>query len=464
MKTIITCILFFALCFSGQTQNLEALEKRIEKSIDSTKRDKSRITREFAKVTTGSEFSGPGNYAGISTTDQSLQASLFFLTPKSNIISFEVSAGATQGVATLFDEGELNSNVSIGVSYHWLLRNVGNSVAINSALKDSYLNAIDAEERKYEKKMLGLLQNKYVTDIEKDIAAYSNRKDALIQEKTRVTPLEASIIDDQIEEIDTLVNRLNRRISDYTQKEYYGLANLYEMEREQAVAKHKKAIEDIKPIAISLSWISTKYNIKNNKFTLFDDDLDLANQLNTIDYTSHSFSASYTHMSNAKVTQRDSDGKITSYDIRNRKYFSIGAMFDYTNNLTSLQQVEIVDSRDIGENTGRTEVIEQNAFKGNYQEDLSSLITYIDYYNFFMKDDTVALHLNPRMMFQENQKPVTTFQVGLVFPFQKKDDTSTIVNLELFYKIKDVFNITESESALLNRNIVGLQAIFPFNF
>lgn len=474
----LTFTIFLLACSSLHCQDLQS----IPSPSNDQKKKKSRLTREFARVSTGNTFSTIGNFASISSKTETLSASLFFLTKSDNVINISVSGGATQGVATIFDEGDLNTNASIGVTYNLMLRKANNAIAINSTAEDVIRLEIENANRKYQKKVLALLKDDYITDLDKDIITAQQTK-ALLQAKSQQEDAnikafkknlaDAKVIqeavnqknafDSQILDIDALITDMNGRKNAVDRKKYYELINAYTVENESKVATLSNKIRDLKPDAVSFSWVSFGYTAKNNSFKLFDSSLDLEKQVFGEEYATQSLSLSYNHISNARAVVR-SGGEITSFQDKKREYLSVGAKFDYTNNLSSLKQVEIRDTEIIDQESGRTKIKKQNAFSGEYEEDLNNLTAFIDYYNFIASNDIVAIHLNPIMLFRENFKPVASFQFGVLLPFKDKAKQSTKVNLEVFYKVKDVFNTTNNDNALLNRNTIGIQASFPFNF
>jgi len=475
--TLLLLIVSFAI-ISVHSQDLQS----VDISLVDLKKKKSRLSREFANIATENTFSAPGNYAAISTADNTLSASLFFLVDNDDVINIKVSSGATQGLATIFDEGELNSNVSIEGSYNFMLRKANNAIAINSTAEDAIRLAIENENRKFQKKMLALLKDDYLNGIEKDIESTKEANAVLMVKKVQadenVLILKQQLTDKeeieeainqreaivgQIEELDSLISQLSSRKLKVDRIKYNELVNVYVLEKDAKEAELKDKISKLRPDAVSFSWISMTYKVTNNRFTLFDETLPLNQQLDDTDYTTHSLFVHYSHMSNAKAVKRKG-GKIIEFNDKKREYISLGLKLDYTNNLNALEQVEIIDTQIIDDTMGRTKVEKQNAFVGDYEEDLSNLSTFVDYYNFIATDEAFAIHLNPVLLIREKFKPVTSFHFGILLPFKDKSKQTTTLNLEVFYRIKDLFNTTENENALLNRNIIGIQASFPIKF
>ncbi|PIA81082.1 hypothetical protein BFR04_15395 [Gaetbulibacter sp. 4G1] len=452
----------------------------VRANVDGANKEKNRLTREFARIATGNSFLNIGNFASLSTKDETLSASLFFLTEGGNVINVEASGGATQGITKIFDEGKLNSKVSLGVSYNFMLRKANNAIMINSTAEDAILLAIENENRKYEKKLISVLNDSYVEELKKDIKTATALSKTLAKKSKdaakKIRALRKSnapnnsiqkvsdnknAFDLKLQETNHLITTLQAKIQSVEVKKYNELVNALEHERETKVKELKDKLVNLKPDAISFSWISFGYKATNNSFSLFDESLELDKQILKDDYTSQSFFLSYSHQSNVRAVTRN--GGIVSFKDKKREFISVGAKFDYTHNLNSLKQVEVVDTSIIDAENGRTKVVKQNAFSGEYEKDLSNLTAFFDYYNFIASKDILAIHMNPTMTFRENHKPVANFQFGLLLPFKDKDKQTTRVNLEIFYQVKDIFNTSDSTNALLNRNVIGLQTTFPFN-
>jgi hypothetical protein len=454
-----------------------------DKEKEQIKEEKSRLSLEFARIATGNSFSTIGNYASIGTTgSNTLSASMFFLKQNGDIINIKASGGATQGIVSIFDEGELNSNVSIGASYNLLFRKGSNAIAFNSTAEDIIKLEMESTYRNYQKKMIALLKEDPIETIKKDEAELDILKNQLTKDlnasKIEIATLKAKlasdseinkaiqkheIINDKLKEAENLIDSLRKKKDDFDEKSIYGTLNAYTYEMDSKIKELSKKIKDMKPDVVSFSWFSFGYTAKNDEFKLFDETLSLGEQLYSGNYTTQSFQVSFNHLSNARAVIRKDD-TIISFKNKKKEYVSIGAKFDYTNNLNSLKQVEIRDTEIIDEENGRTKVIKQNAFTGDYEEDLNNLTAFVDYYYFLASDESIALHFNPVMLFRENAKPNSSFQFGVLIPFKDKDKQTTALNIEVFYKVKDIFNTSDNNNALLNRNTIGIQASFPFNF
>ncbi len=453
-----------------------------DKLPQNSKEEKTKLSRVFANVATGNSFSSLGNFTSIGTANNTLSASLFFLTKDYNVFNLKVSGGATNGIASIFEQGKLNSKVSLGGSYNFMLQSSSNAIVINETEKDLIKREIINEEVKYQKKIISLLSGSLMKDFKKDsliVAKLRNsikkelksignlidnitsineedKKKLLIAKRTTVMLLQAKVTE--------MTRELNKRKQNIDIEKYSEIFNTYTLSKSKKINNLKEKIKalEVKPVASSFSWVSFGYNATNDSFSLFDESLPLEDQVFRKNYITQSLFFSFTHQSNAKMI-RGNKGRIDDYIKRQRVYISIGAKLDVTNNLSSLTEVELIDTKIVDLNSGRQEESRQKAFSGDYTEDLTSGSLFIDYYNFISKSEPFAIHVNPVISIRENSKPITSFQVGFLFPFKDKTKQSKIVNLEVFYRINDVFNTQGSTKTIINRNTIGLQVSFPFN-
>ncbi|WP_157730203.1 hypothetical protein [Tenacibaculum jejuense] len=470
--------------------------------------NKEEYSRALSYFATGNSFNSVGNYAALSTANNTLSASFYFLDDNSGMYTIDVQAGASQGIATLFDQGELNSNVQLGFSYRWAFgeKFVGYDAVTRSKLhrkietaEEEYilkqielLNTIEnpkltAKEKKelkvfidgtktFPKGSIDIALNKEklkkfkkINDLYIKISNDLNNNDglaAILKSKGDVDNyVEAEKIRTALKaKRDQLIKQIkanNASDKKNRKKKAMYVINNEKLIDEMNIKKKaaKKSLDALKPLAVHLNFLSFGYKARNNNFIRFIESSDSANQLKPINYIAHNFNVSYNFITNVKNFANN------NFNVATYKYLSIGANLTYSDNQSSLEQVEVVDTRFVDSGNSRTVTKTQKAFLGDYQEDLAGVNLFVDYYSFFSKNSNfAAIHINPTIDFKENQKPVANVQLGLLIPFSKKKDQKSVVNVEIFYRFKDVFNTMDANNTLLNRSIVGLQTSFPFNF
>ncbi|MCB0821480.1 MAG: hypothetical protein KDC09_02190 [Bacteroidales bacterium] len=428
------------------------------------------LNLQFSKIITGNSFQSIGNFAAISTTDESLKLGGSILRKNGSILTIEASGGATEGVSGFLTDGELNKNVAGKITYHLLINPFSNnSIKRNSFERDKIRNELIKIENEYKKDSLDIIFRKdsldviYAleknlnkkkqldTSIKKDSVKYINEKDVNkkgeIKLKLDSLNYARAINKFEIEKLNKKLDKIN--VEGYFEEEEEKLLQ----KKEKDIEANRKKIYSQSISGINIYWLSFGGGVKNNEFKYFNKDVDFENQIKKDSYTTLKLSASISHY------------KWTNYK-KSDIYWSLGLNYALGDNLNSLTSVTVKDFETISEEPSRESFTTQNVFTGDYKEDISQLLLYFDYYRYYGNKERsyFALHINPKILFQEESKPVSSLLFGILVPFKKVKDQSSIVNIEVFYKLNDIFNNLESEKSLLNRNTIGLLASFPINF
>ena len=148
--------------------------------------NKELLTKALSQYSTGNSFSSVGNFASISTANQTLKGSVFFLDPNNQLMyNIDFAAGTIEGISTLFNEGKLNTSVSLGGNIRWISNKWIDNIASQSADTIEVFE-IDKEIaiNEYEKKLFDLIK-KVTLDESKLI---SNNK--LVNQKKNIDDLE----------------------------------------------------------------------------------------------------------------------------------------------------------------------------------------------------------------------------------------------------------------------------------
>ena len=462
MKTFLclAALLLGSYCFSQISPQEEA---RLEKEFEGI------LNLQFSKIITGNSFSNFGNFATVSSDQKSLTASVNVIQNRRSILNITASGGATNGISEFFDEGELNSNVGINLSFHWISPfhdiRVGRDVAIRKKF--------DAEEKKitaqYKEDSIAALTFKKLTfakvNLEKSKKKLFRQNTARQAIQKTIHPIKHDSLSYEIEKTKLEIQDLEKQISKLQQQkdDIESLPDLTGQERSDILLEDSRQQRDLalKTLddkrrnseidEIKLSWFSFGYGVRNDAFKLFDASQPFGEQIDNTSYTSHNANIAYSHYDWASASLFD-------------LYYSIGLNFNYSSNLNTLASLEISDIRTTSTDPLREAVSTQNVFEGDYQEDIKELIPFIDFYLFYGTRRTIALHLNPMVVYKDDLKPSASMKFGLLIPFQKADKQTSTVNLEVFYRLNDIFDTLDSDKSLLGRNTIGLQASFPITF
>lgn len=424
------------------------------------------LNLQFSKLITGNTFANFGNYASVKTTDESLSVSASVLNKNGNILSLEVSGGATEGVTSFFNDGDLNTNISGGLTYHILINPFSNNtIKRNSFERDKLRDEIQKAGDTYNLETLANKHRKELLDlkvkIDKEIKKKGVIKDSLeaVSERLKVNPTEnlkfkRDSLRYEADKNELDINLLNRQNKKFDNDEYFEIVQeKTEQKYDEAIIENNKKVINQSIEGISLYWISLGYGIRNDGFKLFDSSLDFANQIKKNEALTHQFNIAISHYNWESFSNNDA-------------YWSAGVSYKLGNNLTSLDNIKIKDFEEVSTNPNRESYSEQSVFTGDFEDNLNELKVFFDYYKFFKISNTnsFALHLNPTLLARENNKPTTSLWSGLVIPFRKSDETSSFLNLEIFYSFNDLFNTSDSRDSLVGRNTIGLSATFPINF
>lgn len=438
--------------------------------IINAQNNKELLTTALSKYSTGNSFSSAGNFVSISTADQTLKGSIFFLDPNQRkMYTLEVSAGALGGISALFDEGELNTNASVGGDMRWLSKNWSNIAAQNEDEVRDIDKDIQLVQEDYDKKLTTLItlvlsDGKKAFKKDKIINKQLNLVDSLLKkvEKTKFEKDSTNIFHQSMEDyLEDLMESLKDKRNITTDLAYFNREKNYlNAKRLNQINALNIKKEELSISALKLHYWSIGYSAKRDDFKLFVDSLEVNGQLISQDYITQEVRFSYN-----LITNLENRGKGSIAGFGKRKFLSLAAVFNYTSNLSGLEKVEVIDTKVIDSVMNRTSVKRQNAFEGEFIKDIATINFIIDYYTYLSKEESsLALHLNPEVLLSDFKKPVTSFQFGFLIPFKDKKEQKTRVNLEFFYKIKDVFKTTNSTNSLLNRNQIGIQTTFPFSF
>jgi hypothetical protein len=80
------------------------------------------------------------------------------------------------------------------------------------------------------------------------------------------------------------------------------------------------------------------------------------------------------------------------------------------------------------------------------------------------KDNIAAVHLGPEATIKDNSRPLYNTTVGFLMLFKKEKEENSIVNAELYYSFKDMFDYSDSDDKFFERNEIGLRFSIPIQF
>lgn len=147
MKKILILLFLFVLNSYGYGQNDLTKKDTLpseERSLPTEIRNKLFI-KAFSNIITGKLKTSIGNFASANVNDASLTFGISSISEGGNALVFSLSAGAGDGVASLFNNTYAAPKIELGVQYNWLSKPIfsKNLLIINTEDKKKYLQKLD---------------------------------------------------------------------------------------------------------------------------------------------------------------------------------------------------------------------------------------------------------------------------------------------------------------------------------
>ncbi len=448
------CVVFIVGIIFLLNSNLLCAQKNIK--IESKEVFQKIISLQLSKITTGNSFTNFGQYASIKNDDKTLTFSGIILSKKkpNNLWSFELSGGVSGGITSIFDDFTLNSNVGGKITYNRIINFKKNRVAINTTELEGTEKALKDTKLKFISDSIKIVSKKELIDVLYKLAKLTSTK-AKLEKMKKNYSVNSKLRNDSIQLAYALA--INEKgVLDAKKKELNDEYFEYKLEIrtqkfDKDVKDQKKKIGSFSAEDIDLTWFSFGYGFKRDKFKLFDSSRPLSKQLRDEFFVSQEVNIGVSRYRHGRVNKND-------------KFWSLGVSFSYGSNLSSLTTVEVLETNQLSQNPDVKSVKKTEAYIDEFKDKLKGLIVFYDYYNFIGNQVDFAIHLKPDVVIRDNEKPKSSFLAGILIPFKKKDDVSSIVNVEFFYRLNDIFNVSDSDEGLLSRNTIGLKATFPINF
>lgn len=506
---VIATLMMTTLSFS-QERNVTINKENLTKVVNS----------QLTKILTGNSFSNYGKYISVSTSGK-FSFNGLAISANNFIWSYEVSGGATNGIQSIATNGTLNSNVGGKVTMHKVVnifrdkyRRTTNRIAVIDDLSKSKPLQFSELKTKFLSDTLDLFYGKEViviniklNNLEKlqskmkqrliEVRKYANYKADSLRVEIQLRKDKIKSLLDDIKNVVitkdqgmTSIHKIKeeiRKLSMHIKKNKDGLSQKvdsinyaaqrgkFDLEQAKEVKKTLTSLEykdtkileriikfqndsvtllkknDYQIEYTDLTWFSLGYGFKNDAFKLFDETQPADSQIAKESYTSQEVNLGLSRY---------------RFNVPNKNSFlwTLGLTYNHTTNLGDLDTRQILDTKIVSTTPLRESIKKQDVFIGNLEKGISRLNVFLDYFAFLSKENVMALHVNPRTTYADGQKPISSLHFGLLLPFKKSKDQSSLINIEIFYQLNDVFNIAESERSLLARNTIGVQAQFPLNF
>lgn len=390
------------------------------------------IRGQFSKVIGGGSDFNIGNFLSLDVNNLTVDFKATMAGKKGPLFTLGVNGGVDAGIISIFSNSQLSSNLGINGSLHFLTK------------KNSF--TITEKECK-----------KIITRIDEVIQNYDHllRQDSVI------------FIMDSLNFLSKLECEKDSCLTLYNKKKIVLLPDIFATRRdslnirkENAIKERDKTLENLysfNPSGFSISWWSTKLNLQNRNFKLYDRTKDtiFENQISSVNKTVVSFGLFYNIY---KWSKRDEH----SY------YFNAGINISYDDNFSELSKIEIKDTYSATNPNVKREIVKNTtAYSGNYTDGIVSYNPTVNFY-YFTLENKAAIHLAIDLFAKDIKAATVTPVVGFLLPLIVKnkdaDKSTSKLNAEIFFQLNDIGNNLGTTGKIYERSNIGLRIISPITF
>lgn len=459
---IILIIALFNFTRSYSQTHLESLIDKNEFDIYSKLLDK-----EFSHVLTGKNTES-GSVASLSTESDIATFSGHFRLGKRSNINITAKGGVTEGIIPLISGGKTSSNISVGLRYN---------LGIYKHINNIYVDATKFEQFRMKEHELIALNSKKIAEIrirkeklELDLLNKTlelDKKTISLKEANASTapknpdPIKYKYLQDSIiskrkqleYDIAVINNELDLLKYDLANFKESDTSILMQVADEAMSEEYKKEWMKLNLIGYNLKWWSFGINLNNRSFKSFADSLSFDDQI-----TKNNFNNVEILIARNRYNLNP-DKRLCTF------YQSYGLKLSYEDNFDELTKTEVADLDTISLTpTLRTVTSKQTVYTGEYNRDNVYYTFFYDLYWFLNQNQTLAIHINPTFKDNSNRKDEKfNLLTGIMVGFQDKEDDKNIINLELFFKMKNLFGKYDEGESFSDRTNLGLSLNFPIN-
>ncbi|MDX2174401.1 MAG: hypothetical protein SFY56_14965 [Bacteroidota bacterium] len=421
---------------------------------------KSIIKNEFTKVVNGSSDLNIGSFASLDVTKATGVFKYTSADNNGNLYTLGATGGIDEGVFNLFTDKKPNSNMDINFTGHFLnvIKQIGFSAKeCNEALlairkERKRINALMIEARI--KVKLDSALNKLAVDCRNDPCPTIPYDRKGLADTNFIKLLQCGK-NACVSQADSLRYEYNLALHELAkQKLESKLDSLHKV-----LEKKEKELAKLNVKTLKMRWLSLGGSYKNNSFKLLNEtDSVIKTQLTKQIGNVFSLNLAY------NFYRWQSLGFST--------YFNINASIKASDNFDDLSKKDITDTYKLNNgNVTREYNTKTTAYSGIYKSSFLALNFASNLYLFLFKNKA-AIHLWGDVNFDSKnefdldfERPIYDASIGLLLcPIDAKDKSQrSIQNVELFIKLKDVFNGFQNINNY-DKTIVGLRFTTPINF
>ncbi|PPK87750.1 hypothetical protein CLV84_0701 [Neolewinella xylanilytica] len=443
------------------------------------------LTVQFSKFITSNSNAVLGSFAGFSTINGQFELGATLIPSNNFLITTKVSAGAIEGVAGLFNNGKLNSKVTMNAAGHRLL-NLNNQpdIRFSPALeyrseteKAQELSKYSAEVLKYTSQQ-PLLQARLDLENETTTLSQINSKLSVlgggvanpVSPQFQKDTTNFKILEYQKAESLRKITILKSNI-DVMKKPGYFDAQVDRANERIRSTLHtiNQGVSQLTVSGLNVHWITLGLGVERDRFTLLSvtDSVEMVSEFVT--HTGRRLQLAFSHYRyNDPINQEpveDASPQDLADPIRD-EYWSVGAKYGRGNNAGSLKSATLRETSAIPGDSSRVYYTEQKVLQGKFRDELDELTLYINYYRFFtaFADTRAAYHIYPSLWIRDGYEPEVSLTVGLLYPFHNQKSPESIANVEIFLQFRNLMNDRIGQNGIGGGSTVGLTATFPIDF
>ena len=375
-----------------------------------------------------------------------------------------MSGGATDGLLKVVNDGELNTNFGGDLRFHRLLKTgkVGRdeySIDSIERLTKEVNNqfAIDTIKLNRDGPRLGIQKN--IQKFEKEIADATGKiieLQKILSPRIRVDSAKTAIrlLEIDIDVAQVSIEQLKRNNFPDSELRSY---NIYEEERLEQLKDDKlRSIKEAKLklglTSFDIAWLSLALNVSNNSF----------NYLN--EPKSKDINFKFVNVDTSYISQKLTIARsrfVSEGDRSKERFRSIGFSISRNSNFKDLSSLTL-ESRRFAEVDSISNIVSTaTAYSGKYVEDILQLTIFYDWITYIgIKSTAVGVRLYPELRINsESATPTANIAGGLILPLLNQDEQKSVLNIELFYRVNDMFNVLSNDQD----NFLGLRLALPLN-
>lgn len=472
-------LLFFAVAavntiVQSQIQKLDTLRGITKEQFNTI------LNQQFRTLLTG--YTGPsvGSFAALDLSEsKKVTFAPTFVLKNGNLITGKFNAGITEGFAEIFNNSSLNTNISFDLEY--------NAIGFKNRKSIGPMLILDRFEREKFKKKEREIEEAFAIDsavaktgykrreIVRKLAAdtvildslYLKYKHLVVAELSwrigtgprpayRLSTLTLDSLSDTLGIIDVKLKIARNAIADNTIAETAWIkAKMIELKMKRASDLEQYEETNLTVHGFRFGWFTFGAQVRNDDFKLFDPTKALPEErLISEKFVSGELRAKYS---------------IYQWSPKHRPYFlSFGLAYKYKSNYSDLTSVDVSVTNGYPAYTDTAKTVsaveKYTAYTGEYKPFMDELIIDFDFYYFFTKKNTFAVHFYPNLRITSIIKPTLNVGIGILYPFKDSKEEKSIVNAEIYYNFIDLTQSTKDDLRLYKQNKIGIRFSFPINF